>query len=224
MNQRLFLIPALIVLLIQVACVERVERPQKIDFNRYFPMAVENEYFYSTQAHKVTINNILDNSLYTFTYSDSSGNSLWWVDYFKSESGVKWKNIVVNSTKIPAIFFEPPLPFSPWSNTVGDTLLYSGIEIRADSVNTHVPIMVEYEVMAIEDINTPAGLFADCIKIRRAYKTINSSAAKMLDGESFYWFALDVGLVKYMSTEITSKLVRATVSELQYPNEKGINP
>jgi hypothetical protein len=210
MNQRLILIPALIVLLIQVACVERVERPQKIDFNRYFPMAVENEYFYSTQAHKVTINNILDNSLYTFTYSDSSGNSLWWVDYFKSESGVKWKNIVVNSTKIPAIFFEPPLPFSPWSNTVGDTLLYSGIEIRADSVNTHVPIMVEYEVMAIEDINTPAGLFADCIK--------------MLDGESFYWFALDVGLIKYVSAGISSELVRATTYDRQYPNEKGINP
>jgi hypothetical protein len=173
-------------------------------------------FYFSNRADKAEVTNSIGN-LFTFTYYDSSGNTLWWEDYLKDKSGVKWNNIVLNMPEVPSITFEPPLPFSPWSDLIGDTLMFSAVEIRSDSINSHFRISVKYEVMAIEDITTPAGIFMRCVKIRRDYETSDRAKVKMLDGRSFWWFAKDVGCVKYESAEVSFELVRATINKVNLP-------
>lgn len=202
--------------IVSSGCIKRVERQTRLDSKRYFPLNKGDEYHYSGKIGQIAVTNVIG-SLYTLTYYDSTGEISKWEDYLKDEAGVTLKNIVWNSSEIPSIHFEPALPFSPWSNVVGDTLLFSAVGIRGDSANTHLPILVQYEVVATETISTTAGNFTDCIKIRMFLSTLNSGAAGRLDGESFWWFANDVGLVKYQSPEGSGELRKARVGGQDYP-------
>lgn len=216
MLRNIFFVLTISIVLMSIGCVKRVDRQGKSDYGRYFPLNSGDEYYFSNRAFKAEVTNSIGN-LFTFTYYDSSGNILWWEDYLKVESGVKWNNIVFNIAEVPSITFEPPLPFSPWSDLIGDTLVFPAVEIRSDSVNSHFGVAVTYKVMDIEDITTPAGIFKRCIKIRRDYKTSDRANVKMLDGRSIWWFAKDVGCVKYEAAEVSFELVRATINKVNFP-------
>jgi len=213
---KLFIVLIILTAVTLNGCVKRVERQSKIDFNRYFPLSTNNEYYYGGIFEKAIITGEIGH-LYTITYYDSTDNVIRWEDYFKNESGVTWKNAIYNNRDEISAFFEPSLPFGPWSNLIGDTLLISSAGILNDSTNSHVPIIAELEIMAIETITTSAGEFKDCIKIRRLLKTTTDTNYTVFMGESFWWFAIDVGLVKYETIEGNRELIKAVVSGVTYP-------
>lgn len=218
MNQAKTVVVLLLMLSVAIlsGCIKRVERRIRIDYSLYFPMEEGNTYRYDGILGRSEVTGSIGN-LYTVTYFDSAGNILAWRDILKTGSSAALRSVVQNSGELPSVSFEPPLPASPWSNLAGDTLLYTGAEIRADSANTHLRIMVEFEIMATETIVTPAGEFKDCIKVEASYRTLDDAAPGIYDGKSMLWFAHGVGLVKYVSPRGSGELLEAVISGVNYP-------
>ena len=197
-------------------CIERVERQTRIDYSQYLPLDEGNSCSYDGVLSRSEVTGNIGN-LFTVTYFDSAGNILEWRDFLKTGSATTLRSIVRKPGALPSVSYEPPLPVSPWSNLIGDTLLYTGAEIRADSVNTHLRIMVEFEITAIETIVTPAGEFENCVKVETSYRTLDDSTPGIYDGKSTLWFAHGIGLVKYISPRGSGELLEAVISGINYP-------
>ncbi|MBN2226986.1 MAG: hypothetical protein JW763_06445 [candidate division Zixibacteria bacterium] len=207
----------IILAVMMCGCVERLERPKKIIPSDYFPLHEGDRYLFSSSKGEAVVTRQLDN-LFTKTYYDSAGHPLSHEDYILDEhGGVYWNNMYFGSARLASVHFVPSLPFAPWSNIVGDTLLVSAVEIRSDSTNTHVRVQVAYEIMAIESVVTPAGLFEDCVKVRMSYSALGGAASRVIAPEIIRWFARDVGVVKFETSLIKGELLEATVDGVSYP-------
>jgi hypothetical protein len=214
--RRLFILALSLIVILSSACIKRVERQAVVDFSCYFPLDENDQFIYDGAIGRGVVTS-RNGSLYTVTFYDSSGLATGWADFVTTESGVDLKNLVPRSSIIPSVHFEPSLPFSPRSSLVGDTLLVAATEIRGDSANSHLRIMVSYEVMAVGTLSVPAGDFADCIEIRMLYNTLNGCPYKPFDGESHWWFAKDVGLVKYSLPADSGRLLESRRGKRIFP-------
>ena len=206
----------ILALLLFICCIQKIERPSRIDPSRYFPLNVGDEYIYSGAVRKVVTSNDIEH-LFTRAFLDSTGNMIRREDVVKTNDGIMLKSRFSVSSRTPIINFEPPLPYSPWTNLIGDTLLFNTVEIRADSINSHLRAQVKYEIMDIDTVRTPSGSFADCIKIKMIYRLLDEGESSFIDGESILWFARDIGIVKYETPMEKGELLQATVAGKTYP-------
>lgn len=206
----------LITVLLFISCIQRIERPSRIDPARYFPLNVGDEYIYSGDVRKVVTSNDIGH-LFTRAFLDSTGNMIRREDVIKTDDGIMLKSRFFVSSRNPIINFEPPLPYSPWTNLVGDTLLFNTVEIRADSINSHLRAQVKYEIIGIDTVRTVSGSFPDCIKIKMVYRLLDEAGSSFIDGESILWFGRDIGIVKYETPLESGELLQATVAGKTYP-------
>jgi len=206
----------LLALLLSLSCIKRADRPTRADYSRFFPLADGDFYIYSGPLGKSMVTQSIG-ELYTFTHFDSSGNVLFWKDFLKTDHSIGWKNIAFSKSGSPDIHFEPALPFLPWTDQVGDTLLFSSAEIHDDSLNTHLHLQIEYSTYGIAAVTTPAGHFSDCIEIKMTHKALYDKDKNYLRGDSYWWFARNVGIVKYIIPEGTGELLQAKVDGRTYP-------
>jgi hypothetical protein len=206
----------LAVLFLFSGCIKRVERQTKMDYSRYFPLHEGDQFSYAGISEKAVVTGGVG-ELFTMTYFDTSDNILRREDFLKRETGVRFKGLFVfdRVTK----FYEPSLPFGPWSNLIGDTLLVGSVEIRCDSAGTHLPLVAEYRIVAIETMVTPAGSFDDCIEIHRVLKPAENSESGISREESSWWFAPDVGLVRSETPDGIRELIGAVVDGVTYPKQ-----
>ena len=86
----------------------------------------------------------------------------------------------------PTVFFPPTLQVGEIWETLGETEVYLVGTVRVSSIN---------EVVAIEDVVTPAGTFENCLKIRILTKT--TAAVGSSRSTSYQWLAPDLGPVKF---------------------------
>lgn len=212
-----FLIPlSLLVLIFSINCIERVERPARIDYGQYFPLHEGDWRVYSGGLGKIEVTGNIG-SLYTIAFYDSLGNTVGWADCTKNETGVYLNNIIFSDKNMPSAFFQPALRFSPWTRLVGDTLFQTTAEIWIDPANTHRGVNVEYEILAVDTIVTLAGEFENCIRMRINYNGSEESREKLYGGESTWWFAQDIGIVKYKAFGKTGELIRGEIDGVSYP-------
>ena len=86
----------------------------------------------------------------------------------------------------PAVFFPPILQVGEIWETLGETEVHLVGNVTVSSIN---------EVVAIENVDTPAGTFEDCLKIQIRTKT--TAAAGSSRSTSYQWLAPDLGPVKF---------------------------
>ncbi|MCY4554289.1 MAG: dockerin type I domain-containing protein [Candidatus Poribacteria bacterium] len=86
----------------------------------------------------------------------------------------------------PAVFFPPILQVGEIWETLGETEVYLVGPVEVSSIN---------EVVAIEDVVTPAGTFESCLKIRIDTKT--TAAVGSSRSTSYQWLAPNLGPVKF---------------------------
>ena len=111
---------------------------------------------------------------------------------------------------IAKIIYEPPTLFFPSSPTLGQQWQISGdtelLLVGAASNTTSV------EVVAIEDVVTPAGTFEGCAKIQLSFKV--TTALVTLRPIEYLWLAPDVGPIRFQdSQEIVFDLISYNVVE-----------
>ena len=141
------------------------------------------------------------------------------------EEGVKLHKIVAELGDVfgisriefspPAVFFPPILQVGEVWETLGETEVSLVGTVTVSSIN---------EVVAIEDIVTPAGTFEDCLKIRILTKT--TAALGSSRSTSYQWLAPDLGPVKFeTSQDIIFELTRFNLVTPTNPydvNEDGV--
>ncbi|MCX6826010.1 MAG: hypothetical protein NTV06_01890 [candidate division Zixibacteria bacterium] len=205
-----FVIPLVIIVALAAGCIKKVDHPSRTDYPRYFPLAEGDQLYYSGPMGKSVVTGNI-NDIFTVTFYDSAGNVTRWEDFVKTDRGSALKNRIYKFPHIPSAHYEPYLPFTPWSHIMGDTLLFSAMEIRGDTANTHLRLQAEYEIMAVEPVSTPAGNFDGCIKMRMSFKSLYDSKTVIPDGNSYWWFAKDIGIVKYHTPAGSGELLKAKI-------------
>lgn len=107
----------------------------------------------------------------------------------------------------PAVFFPPTLQVGEMWETLGETEVYLVGPVTVSSVN---------EVVAIEDVVTPAGTFEDCVKIKIRTKT--TAAVGSSRSTSYQWLAPNLGPVKFeTSQDIVFELTSFTLVTPEVP-------
>ncbi len=206
----------ILLLLTLCSCIKKVERASQLDSRRYYPLNVEDVYVYSGQFRTIVTSGKYD-GLYTRTYLDSTGDLIMWEDLKATSDGVYLNSRIMASNLIPEVHYEPPIPLAPWSNLIGDTLMFTTWEVRSDSINSHLRTTVECEIVDIEDLSLPAGKFPRCIKVRMNHRVVDPEAAKLFDGDYYIWYAKDVGIVKFVAPFASGELLQATIGDKTYP-------
>lgn len=115
----------------------------------------------------------------------------------------------------PAIFFPDTLQLGVTWETSGETEVNLVGPVKISMIN---------EVVLIEDVDTPAGVFQDCVKIQVRVKTTTTLGATR--SISYQWLAPNLGPVKFHSSQgIVFELASSNLldSDISYDvNNDGI--
>lgn len=133
------------------------------------------------------------------------------------EKGMKLHSIVTNLGDVfgvvrmefspPAVFFPPILQLGEIWETQGETEAPIVGAVTTSSVN---------EVVAVEDVVTPAGTFENCLKIR--VRTRTTAALGVSRSTSYQWLAPDHGPVKFENDQdIVFELVSSNLLATRRP-------
>ena len=111
---------------------------------------------------------------------------------------------------IATVIYDPPTFFYPSLPTLGQTWQISGkTELLIVGATSNTTTL---EVVAFENVVTPAGTFENCAKIHIAYKT--TTALLTLRPEEYIWLAPDVGPIRFQNqNEIVFDLVSYNLVE-----------
>ena len=111
---------------------------------------------------------------------------------------------------IATVIYDPPTLFYPSLPTLGQTWQISGeTELLLVGATSNTTTL---EVVAFEEIVTPAGTFENCAKIHIAYKT--TTALLTLRPVEYIWLAPDVGPIRFQNqNEIVFDLVSYNLVE-----------
>ena len=93
--------------------------------------------------------------------------------------------------------FDPPVTFFPAELPLGHTwqiIIETELKLAGAVTSTST-----IEVVAIEDVETPAGVFEDCVKLEINQRDVTALAT--LRKTSYQWLAPDVGPVKYIDSQ-----------------------
>lgn len=98
---------------------------------------------------------------------------------------------------ISEAIYEPPVTFFPADLPLGHTwniLTETSLDLVGAVTSTST-----IKVVAIEDVQTPAGLFENCVKLEIKQKDVTQFT--ILRKTSYQWLAPDVGPVKFLSAQ-----------------------
>jgi len=207
---------AILITVISLGCIQHVEQQAEFDFSRYFPLNSGDSFVWSGPLGRCEVGSSVEN-LFTFTFYDSLGNITRWHDFRLLTGSVRLENIIIPSDSIYSVHFIPALQFGAWSDLTGDTTLIEAVEIRNDLDNTHARVMVGCEILGVEKVTTPAGDFDNCVKVGVTYASLEGYTPSFLNGESAWWFAKDVGLVKYSTAHGAGNLLNAVIDGVNIP-------
>ena len=126
------------------------------------------------------------------------------------EDGVKLHKVVAELGSLfgtATAVLSPPVLFFPVSLALGDSWEFM---LESEVVLTGpVSVFSAYEVVAVEDVVTPAGTFENCLKIRLDTKTVTASISR---STSYQWLAPNVGIVRVETDqEIVFNLIRSNL-------------
>ena len=96
-----------------------------------------------------------------------------------------------------AATFDPPVTFFPVELPLGHTwqiVVETDLKLVGAVTSTST-----IEVVAIEDVETPAGVFQDCVKLKIHQR--DQLALAVLRETSYQWLAPDIGPVKYLNDQ-----------------------
>ena len=131
-----------------------------------------------------------------------------------SDDQIYWKEF--NLPNLPLIRFDPPLPLLPPSSRPGDSLVVDSKEQWVDSVGTSFAVRGVLSVVGVEDVRVPGGNFEDCIRVRQEILYEDRSIPHLFTWIEF-WYAKEIGWVKYASEAGSGELLSAMIGDKRYP-------
>ena len=126
------------------------------------------------------------------------------------DDGVKLHKVVAELGSVfgtATAILSPPVLFLPASLALGDSWVFT---LETEVILTGpVSVTYTYEVVAVEDVVTPAGTFEKCLKIQVDTRTVSTSISR---STSYQWLAPSIGIVKVeTSQETVFNLIRSNL-------------
>ena len=139
--------------------------------------------------------------------TDETTGEVYFVHF--DEDGVKLHKVVAELGSIfgtATAVLSPPVLFFPASLEVGDTWEFT-LETEV-ILSGPISVTYVYEVIAVEDVVTPAGTFENCLKVQIDSRIVSTSSTSRTT--SYQWFALNVGVVRVETDqELVFNLIRS---------------
>lgn len=138
--------------------------------------------------------------------TDETTGEVYFVHF--DEVGIKLHKIVAELGGVfgtATAVLSPPILYFPASLEIGDS--WEGTLETVVNLTGPVSVTTAYEVVAIEDVVTPAGTFEDCLKIQ--IETRNTSRLGVSRSTSYQWMAPNLGVV---SVETAQEIVFNLIS------------
>jgi len=189
----------------------------------YNPLVKNNSWVYlqndkSELSHFVS-DNIDLNGVQVQKVISSDGTSV----YLENKNGL---NTYIIKKKVGTITYDPPISLSPKEIALGDSHSYvSKMTFSIFNINFNFGnIQGSNRLVAIEDVEVPAGYFEKCLKFE---STASKKGLFGVDYSLVIWFAKNVGEVKAefttkmmgITTKVKKKLIQAEVGQVRYPLE-----
>jgi hypothetical protein len=202
-----------------ISCTARIDKFSPLN---YFPLQLGNTWEFNGEIRtmKVTDASKIGHERYiTFTFYDSLDVALWAEKYHLIKDQLRWVSFEPGTSLLPHVTYNPPLIAAPFSDKPGDTDSISSIETQTDSVVITNAITVDYQIQSVEDVQTPAGMFANCIKMKINFIYPTAAQRPLFIGEHYWWFSSQVGPVKYDLPTAYGELVKLDLN--RFPVSKG---
>ena len=130
---------------------------------------------------------------------------------YLDDDGVKLHKVVAELGSVfgtATAVLSPPVLFLPASLALGDSWEFM---LESEVILTGpVSVLSVYEVVAVEDVVTPAGTFENCLKIKLDSRTV--STLSVTRSTSYQWMAPNIGIVRVETDqEIVFNLVSSNL-------------
>ena len=141
--------------------------------------------------------------------TDETTGEVYFVHF--DDEGVKLHKVVAELGSVfgtATATLSPPVLFLPASFELGDSWTFT---LESEVILTGpVSVSYVYEVIAVEDVITPAGTFENCLKIQVDSRTVSTLSVGRTT--SYQWLAPNVGIVRIeTSQEIVFNLVSSNL-------------
>lgn len=129
--------------------------------------------------------------------TDETTGEVYFVHF--DDDGVKLHKVVAELGSVfgtATAILSPPVLFLPASLALGDSW---GFTLESEVILTGpVSVSTVYEVVAVEDVVTPAGTFENCLKVQVNTRTVTASISR---STSYQWLAPNVGIVRVETSQ-----------------------
>jgi hypothetical protein len=96
-----------------------------------------------------------------------------------------------------SIRFDPPIPILPNSLNVGDSQTWETMETHYGDSNQRYKVRIRTTVLESSPVEAAYATFDDVLRIGIDYAYEDPSTTPFLAGESEWWFARGVGIIRY---------------------------
>ena len=141
--------------------------------------------------------------------TDETTGEVYFVHF--DDDGVKLHKVVAALGSVfgtATAILSPPVVFLPASMELADSWEFT---LETEVILTGpVSLTNVYEVVAVEDVVTPAGTFENCLKIRLDSRTVSTLSVSR--STSYQWLAPNLGIVRVETTqEIVFNLISSNL-------------
>jgi len=186
----------------------------------YFPVQQNNRWVFNGPLKTLLITEQEEAApvlLFRIASVDSQDTPISWLHCRQAKDAVEWTAFEPFQNLLPTFRFDPPLLLTPFSDQIGAKKIVQGIEICENSATTACRVRVIYAIDSIEAVRVPAGDFPECIKMRMSILYLETPERHFLANDVIWWFARDVGPVRYSMISGQGELQSAKVGGKNWP-------
>jgi hypothetical protein len=193
---------------------------KKFSSQEYFPLDKDFIWTFSGPFKEIKVakvDTVASGTNYKLIYSDSLGVKAWEEEFIIREGNVYLRSYKSFTNLLPTVTFDPAIPITPISENRSEINVFTSTATHYDSTRQTYLIRVEYEIEEIETVETPAGTFDNCIKQKMAIIYEETPKLPLFEETNHWWFAKNIGPVKYSSPTDEGILHNAMLGPQKYP-------
>ena len=192
------------------------------DFNSkdYFPLDEEYMWTFSGPLREIKVEHkeiVASGENYTIVYSDTLGAKTWEEVLVNRDNRIYLKSYKSFSGFLPTVTFEPVIPITPISENRSEIEVFESTVTHYDTTVTSYKIRVENIIEEIETVESPAGQFTQCIRLRVSVTYEEPPTVPVFEETTYWWFAKNIGPVKYSTATDEGVIQNASLGPRKYP-------
>lgn len=193
---------------------------EEFNSQNYFPLDEDYVWTFSGPLREIKViakEVVASGENYSIVYSDTLGAPAWQEGFVKRDGRIFLKSYKSFSGFIPTATFEPPIPITPISDNRSEIEVFESTVTHYDTTVSSYKIVVENVIEEIKDIDSPAGKFENCIRMKVSITYEEPPILPLFEETNYWWFVKDIGPVKYSTTTDIGLIQNISLGTRKYP-------